>query len=64
MIFNIIAQSSTDLVNIPGTSMEFTKGINPYLETKPYVGFNPTNPQYDAGFLVEPPVSEPKALKI
>lgn len=48
---------------IPGTSMELTKGIRPCLESKPYDGFNPTTPQYDAGFLTEPPESDPKALK-
>jgi len=42
--------------------MELTSGISPCLDSRPYVGFNPTNPQNAAGFLVEPPVSEPNAL--
>lgn len=48
---------------MPGTSIELTRGIRPYLETTPYDGFKPTTPQYDAGFLVEPPVSDPMALE-
>lgn len=43
--FKILTQSSTVLVNIPGTSIELTSGINPNLETKPYVGFKPITPQ-------------------
>lgn len=64
IVFNIVTQSSTVRVNIAGTSIEFTNGIKPCRDTKPYVGFNPINPQYEAGFLTEPPVSEPRALKI
>jgi len=48
---------------IPGTSMEFTRGMSPCLETNPYDGFNPTTPQYAAGLRVEPPVSDPRALQ-
>ena len=33
------------------------------METNPYVGFNPTTPQNDAGVLMEPPVSVPMAPK-
>src|SRR3989338_9232108 len=35
--------------------------ISPCLETLPYVGFKPTTPQNDAGWRIEPPVSEPSA---
>jgi len=49
-------------VSSPGTSIELTSGISPCLDSRPYVGFNPTSPQNEAGFLVEPPVSEPNAL--
>lgn len=61
--FSTATESSTVLVKIPGTSIEFTNGIKPQRDTNPYVGFKPTTPQYAAGFLVEPPVSEPIALK-
>lgn len=30
---------------MPGTSIELTNGIRPYLESSPYVGFKPTMPQ-------------------
>lgn len=63
IVFKIATQSSTVRVNIPGTSIEFTSGMRPCRDTKPYVGFNPIKPQYEAGFLTDPPVSEPKALK-
>jgi len=36
--------------------------MSPCLDNRPYVGFNPTRPQNDAGLRVEPPVSEPNAL--
>lgn len=48
---------------MPGTSSELHNGIKPCLEAKPYVGLRPTIPQKAAGFLVEPPVSDPTALK-
>ena len=32
---------------------------SPCLETRPYVGLNPITPQWDAGFRIEPPVSDP-----
>ncbi len=35
--------------------------LNRNLDTSPYVGFNPTIPQNDAGSRIEPPVSEPSA---
>src|SRR5262249_51093062 len=39
------------------------KATRPYREILPYVGFNPTTPQSDAGCLTEPPVSEPSATR-
>lgn len=60
--FNIVTQSSMVRVKMPGTSIEFTNGMRPYRETRPYVGFSPTTPQYDAGFRTDPPVSDPSAL--
>lgn len=35
IVFRTITQSSIHLVSIPGTSIELTKGIIPYLESKP-----------------------------
>src|SRR3989344_2113582 len=35
--------------------------MSPERETAPYVGFTPTPPQNEAGSLMDPPVSEPKA---
>src|SRR6202022_731676 len=32
-------------------------------ETRPYVGFSPTQPHSAAGCLIEPPVSDPRAAK-
>ena len=40
-----------------------TGGTCAYLLSNPYEGFNPTNPQYDAGRRTEPPVSVPSALQ-
>ena len=57
------AASSTVRVKIPGTSKELTSGMRPCRDRTPYVGLRPTTPQNEAGFLVEPPVSEPRALK-
>ena len=42
-------------------SSELAKAVNPYRETRPYVGVTPTTPQKDAGWRIEPPVSEPRA---
>src|SRR3954451_19917174 len=42
-------------------SRELAKAVNPYRETRPYVGVTPTPPQKDAGWRMEPPVSEPRA---
>ena len=43
----------------PIWSREEANATRPYLDTRPYVGFNPTTPQSAAGCLIEPPVSEP-----
>jgi hypothetical protein len=58
----MIEASSTVFARMPGMSRELTSGIRPYLDTRPYVGFKPTTPQYEAGLRVDPPVSEPSAL--
>ena len=60
---NTMAKSSTFRVNIPGTSSELTRGMRPCLGNSPYVGFSPTMPDHAAGFLTEPPVSDPSALE-
>lgn len=57
------AASETVRVRMAGVSRELTSGIKPWRDTRPYVGFRPTTPQYAAGFRVEPPVSEPRALQ-
>ena len=51
--------SSGVLARGPMTSNDILKSNSPYRETAPYVGFSPTTPQCDAGFRIEPPVSEP-----
>ena len=38
-------------------------GITPARETRPYVAFSPTTPESPAGIRIEPPVSEPMAMK-
>ncbi|EKE00420.1 MAG: hypothetical protein ACD_22C00027G0004 [uncultured bacterium] len=43
----------------PGESVEEHMAINPYLETRPYVGFTPTTPHQAAGPLMLPAVSLP-----
>ena len=57
--FSNNAESSTVLVIGPICSMLFAYEIRPYLLTRPYVGFSPTTEQKLAGFLIEPPVSDP-----
>ena len=59
--FNNIALSFTSFVIGPIWSNEDANATNPYLETNPYVGFNPTTPQKLDGCLIEPPVSDPRA---
>lgn len=55
--------SSAVLVKNDGESKELARGTNPKRETNPYEGLNPKIPLNEAGFLVEPPVSEPIALE-
>ena len=50
--FNNIAASVTSLVRGPIWSNDEAKATNPYLETKPYVGFSPTTPHKDAGWRI------------
>ena len=57
--FNMNAVSFTVLVRGPICSILFAYEIKPYLLIKPYVGLYPTVEQKLAGFLTEPPVSEP-----
>ena len=61
IIFNNIAASCTSFVIGPIWSSDDANATNPYLDTNPYVGFNPTTPQKLAGSLIEPPVSLPNA---
>ena len=57
--FKASAIPLTSLANGPIWSRLMDKSSKPCLETAPYVGLNPTTPQWDAGFLMDPPVSEP-----
>ena len=59
IILNISLASSGVFVIGPIQSKLIVMSRSPYLETAPYVGFNPVIPQCDAGFRIEPPVSEP-----
>src|SRR5690554_1209346 len=36
--------------------------MSPYRDTRPYVGFSPTTPQSAAGWRIDPPVSDPRAM--
>src|SRR5438034_5287535 len=40
-------------------SSELANSTSPYRDTLPYVGVTPTTPQNDAGWRIDPPVSEP-----
>src|SRR6478672_1448668 len=42
-------------------SSDEANAIRPYRDTRPYVGFSPTMPQSEAGWRMEPPVSDPRA---
>src|SRR6266849_484919 len=53
------ATSFTVCANGPMWSSDEAKAISPYRDTRPYVGFKPTTPQNDAGWRIDPPVSEP-----
>jgi hypothetical protein len=54
------AVSRTVRVSGPTWSSDQESGTTPWRLTRPYVGFNPTNPHRDAGIRTEPPVSVPK----
>src|SRR5436190_14845385 len=56
-----MAASSTVRVIGPTWSKRYDMGNTPALLTRPYVGFNPTTPQADAGMRMLPPVSVPMA---
>src|SRR6185437_1225982 len=47
----------------PTWSSDDAKATRPNRLTRPYVGFTPTMPQYDAGCRTDPPVSEPSAMR-
>ena len=59
MVFRASAIPLTSFANGPIWSRLIERSSKPCLETAPYVGLNPTTPQCDAGFLMEPPVSDP-----
>jgi len=59
IMLKINLASSGVFVSGPITSKDIAKSRSPYRETAPYVGFSPVTPQCDAGFRIEPPVSEP-----
>ena len=54
-----IAASRTSFASGPTWSSDDAKAVRPYRDTRPYVGFSPTHPQNEAGWRIEPPVSEP-----
>src|SRR5205809_5457347 len=56
-----VAASRTSRVKLPTWSSDEAKAINPYRETRPYVGFSPTTPHSEAGCRTDPPVSVPRA---
>src|SRR5271167_2248216 len=57
----MVAASFTFVVKGPIRSSDEAKAINPYLDTRPYVGIRAGMPQYAPGWRIEPPVSVPKA---
>src|SRR3954467_9534954 len=57
--FSKIAASRTSFVNGPIWSSDDANATKPYRDTRPYVGFNPTQPHNAAGCRIDPPVSEP-----
>ena len=59
IVLNMSLASSGVFVIGPMQSKDMHISRSPYRETAPYVGFSPTIPQCDAGFRIEPPVSEP-----
>src|SRR5687768_2898794 len=61
MTDSALAASPTVRASGPIWSSDEAKASSPYRDTRPYVGFNPTTPQNDAGCRIDPPVSEPNA---
>src|ERR1700723_485836 len=61
MTERIAARSMTFVVNGPTRSRDEAKAINPYLDTRPYVGISAGMPQQAPGWRIEPPVSVPRA---
>src|SRR5262245_18892468 len=53
------AASPTVRVNGPIWSSDEANARSPYRDTRPYVGLSPTTPQNEAGWRMEPPVSDP-----
>src|SRR5579863_1143342 len=60
IVRSTVAASFTVLVSGPMRSSDDANAIRPYRDTRPYVGISPTTPQKDAGWRIEPPVSEPR----
>ena len=60
MVESSVAASRTLRPNGPIWSSELANAVNPYRETRPYVGVTPTTPQNEAGCRIDPPVSEPR----
>src|SRR6202046_1370529 len=61
MTERIAARSMTFVVNGPIRSRDEAKAINPYLDTRPYVGIKAGIPQQAPGWRIDPPVSVPRA---
>src|SRR6266403_533176 len=55
------AQSSTDRANTPVVSSVWDIGATPSPGQRPGVGLKPTTPHNDAGTLIDPTVSPPRA---
>src|SRR2546422_11136113 len=63
MAVSTIAASATVRAKGPTWSRVQLTGKTPKRETRPNVGFSPTTPQREAGILIDPPESVPRALK-
>src|SRR5262249_1796723 len=57
-----MATSSAVVAKGPIWSSDEAKAIRPKRDTRPYVGFSPRTPQRAAGWRIEPPVSDPRAM--
>src|SRR5580698_6617028 len=60
MVRSTMAASLTVFARGPMRSSDDANAIRPCRDTRPYVGINPTTPQKDAGWRIDPPVSDPK----